>query len=261
MDVSLEFSFVGLKCILLTKRNNVQLLVLCLSECLCWNWISKGFRRSWGPCQNWYLVSTKHSWFQSLEVWFLISTLVIVFCCECGEKLQGKAYEVPSAKGQYLCQAHYEKYASKCEGCNQAIFGQFVKHGGKKFHAQCYNVDVQCARCHRPIFGEALSAIDVCLCCLNRFFHHSNHPLQSSIANVNIYWFLYFLHQKHWHPACFTCAKCNAKLPGEFQAIHGEPYCVPCATTPTLIRTGIFSILLKFIPTQNSWFTLVGAFL
>lgn len=37
---------------------------------------------------------------------------------------------------------------------------EYVNHQGKKFHKQCYNVDVQCGRCNKPVFGEVIQAID-----------------------------------------------------------------------------------------------------
>lgn len=43
---------------------------------------------------------------------------------------------------------------------------QYVNHQGKKFHKECYNVDVKCGRCNKPVFGEVVQAIDKHWCAL-----------------------------------------------------------------------------------------------
>eukprot|EP01096_Ripella_sp_DP13-Kostka_P008210 TRINITY_DN305_c0_g1_i1.p1 TRINITY_DN305_c0_g1~~TRINITY_DN305_c0_g1_i1.p1 ORF type:complete len:346 (+),score=107.71 TRINITY_DN305_c0_g1_i1:82-1119(+) len=126
-----------------------------------------------------------------------------VFCCECGKKMDGRAYEHPQAKGQYLCDQHYERFASKCGGCNQAIFGQYVSESSIRYHPQCYNNDHSCARCNKPVFGEVISALS-----------------------------------KHYHPRCFNCSRCSKVLvSGAFLERNGDPYCAECGNTPTAIRS------------------------
>lgn len=126
-----------------------------------------------------------------------------VFCCECGKKMDGRAYEHPRTKGQYLCDQHYERFASKCGGCNQAIFGQYVAENSVRYHPQCYNNDHSCARCNKPVFGEVISALS-----------------------------------RHYHPRCFTCCRCNKTLvSGSFLERNGDPYCAECGNTPTAVRS------------------------
>lgn len=39
-----------------------------------------------------------------------------------------------------------------------------------------------------------------------------------------------------WHPACFTCCRCNTPLADRFVERNGDPYCTKCGHEPDVIR-------------------------
>jgi len=84
--------------------------------------------------------------------------------------------------------------------------GQYVANEGRKWHPQCFNKDVQCYACHKPIFGEAVSSND-----------------------------------KHWHVPCFKCVRCKKELSNDYLERNGDPYCKVCGNEPTAIRRTVVS--------------------
>jgi len=135
-------------------------------------------------------------------------------CSECGKIFQGRAYPNPSNPKNLLCVEHYEKYASKCVGCQQAIFGQYVKtFEGQKYHPQCYSEDYFCDRCKKPVFGEILHA-----------------------------------ETKYFHPACFTCCKCYSRINDSYTIHKDDIYCEKCAKEISVARStqsGKIEMILK----------------
>jgi hypothetical protein len=128
----------------------------------------------------------------------------IQFCKECGEPCSPGYSPVKDSPDVY-CRTHYEKlFASRCEGCNQPIVGEFVNSSGKKYHMQCAPEGGRCERCRQPIFGA------------------------SKQTSLKIY-----------HPKCFTCSSCNKLLTDTFTDLKGSPFCSNCASEVTLSRSGI----------------------
>jgi len=116
------------------------------------------------------------------------------YCHQCGEATS-PGYSPPNNPGTVYCKTHYEQlFASRCEGCNQPIVGQYLNAQGKKFHVQCAPEAGRCERCHKPIIGESVS-----------------------------------LYEKIYHPKCFTCTKCNVALSSSYEEIGKSPFCMKCA--------------------------------
>eukprot|EP00026_Physarum_polycephalum_P011779 Phypoly_transcript_12023.p1 GENE.Phypoly_transcript_12023~~Phypoly_transcript_12023.p1 ORF type:complete len:345 (+),score=30.09 Phypoly_transcript_12023:61-1095(+) len=128
----------------------------------------------------------------------------VQYCAECGEPCSPGYSPVQDSPTVY-CKIHYEKlFASKCEGCNQPIVGEFMNSNGKKYHVQCAPEGSRCERCRQPIFGSTK-----------------------------------YTSSKAYHPKCFTCSSCNKLLSGEFTDLKGSPFCSNCANEVTLSRSGI----------------------
>jgi hypothetical protein len=137
-------------------------------------------------------------------------------CVECNKTFEGRAYPLPSNPKSLLCVEHYTKYASKCVGCSQAIFGQYAKNSEGKWHPQCVQ-DHFCDRCRKPIFGQVLVA-----------------------------------ESKNFHPTCFTCCLCNQRLTDSYTLHKDDMYCVKCSkelgpvrSTSTSKTSSIETILAK----------------
>jgi len=127
----------------------------------------------------------------------------IQFCAECGEPCS-PAYAVEKDSTTVYCKTHYEQlFASRCEGCNQPIVGQFVNAQGKKYHTQCAPEGGRCERCHKPIFGETVT-----------------------------------LSTKVYHPKCFTCTSCDASLAASYVEVGTSPFCSKCANEVKQSRAG-----------------------
>lgn len=126
------------------------------------------------------------------------------FCAECGNSIE-IGYKNPDNINStaVYCKKHYEElFASKCEGCNQPIMGQFLNVNGKKYHLQCHSQDIACSGCNQRIFGETIQACD-----------------------------------KNWHPKCFKCTLCYAPLNSTFMERKGFPYCQKCANEPSKVSS------------------------
>lgn len=37
---------------------------------------------------------------------------------------------------------------------------QFVQHENKRFHKECFNIDMRCGKCNKPVFGNVIAALN-----------------------------------------------------------------------------------------------------
>eukprot|EP00128_Syssomonas_multiformis_P009746 Colp12_sorted_trinity150504_noHs@4748 len=126
-----------------------------------------------------------------------------VDCKGCNKRLQGNGDIYPGRfDGEPYCLPCYTERDSlgNCKACGNAVLGlgkPYVREGADIWHKECYN-GVSCFACSKPIFGESVEAIS-----------------------------------QQYHPDCFACSGCNAKLSDGFYNKDGKPVCKACSTKVT----------------------------
>lgn len=113
-------------------------------------------------------------------------------CTNCGVKLLGSFFP---RSGENYCVNCVENL-NPCGTCGKVIYSgtKFSIDGeGTNHHPECFVDKKGCAKCHKPVMGIEVKALD-----------------------------------KVFHPDCFRCVECNQLLDGTFVNVNGNTVCVGC---------------------------------
>ncbi|XP_060801291.1 protein espinas isoform X1 [Amyelois transitella] len=146
-------------------------------------------------------------------------------CSECDEFLVELAY--CAIDGRLYCVRHYaEKLKPRCNACDELIFsGEYTKAMNKDWHSGHFC----CWQCDESLTGQRYVLRDehpYCIKCYESVFANGCEECNKTIG-IDSKDLSY--KDKHWHEACFLCAKCRVSLVDkQFGSKLDKIYCGNC---------------------------------
>ncbi|XP_026328778.1 prickle planar cell polarity protein 3 isoform X1 [Hyposmocoma kahamanoa] len=146
-------------------------------------------------------------------------------CAECDELLVELAYCV--FDGRLYCVRHYaERLKPRCQACDELIFsGEYTKAMNKDWHSGHFC----CWQCDESLTGQRYVLRDehpYCIKCYESVFANGCEEC-NKIIGIDSKDLSY--KDKHWHEACFLCAKCRVSLVDkQFGSKLDKIYCGNC---------------------------------
>ncbi|KAL0891850.1 hypothetical protein ABMA27_015109 [Loxostege sticticalis] len=146
-------------------------------------------------------------------------------CADCGELLVELAY--CALDGRLYCVRHYdERLKPRCQACDELIFsGEYTKAMNKDWHSGHFC----CWQCDESLTGQRYVLRDehpYCIKCYESVFANGCEEC-NKIIGIDSKDLSY--KDKHWHEACFLCAKCRVSLVDkQFGSKLDKIYCGNC---------------------------------
>ncbi|XP_032511304.2 prickle planar cell polarity protein 3 isoform X2 [Danaus plexippus] len=146
-------------------------------------------------------------------------------CSECDELLVELAY--CTLDGRLFCVRHYsEQLKPRCHSCDELIFsGEYTKAMNKDWHSGHFC----CWKCDESLTGQRYVLRDeqpYCIKCYEGVFANGCEEC-NKIIGIDSKDLSY--KDKHWHEACFLCAKCRVSLVDkQFGSKLDKIYCGNC---------------------------------
>ncbi|XP_045764707.1 testin isoform X2 [Maniola jurtina] len=146
-------------------------------------------------------------------------------CSECDELLVELAY--CALDGRLYCVRHYgERLKPRCHSCDELIFsGEYTKAMNKDWHSGHFC----CWQCDESLTGQRYVLRDehpYCIKCYESAFANGCEEC-NKIIGIDSKDLSY--KDKHWHEACFLCAKCRVSLVDkQFGSKLDKIYCGNC---------------------------------
>ncbi|XP_037978328.2 prickle planar cell polarity protein 3-A isoform X2 [Plutella xylostella] len=146
-------------------------------------------------------------------------------CSECCELLVELAY--CAFDGRLYCARHYaERLKPRCYACDELIFsGEYTKAMNKDWHSGHFC----CWQCDESLTGQRYVLRDdhpYCIKCYESVFANGCEECSKTIG-IDSKDLSY--KDKHWHEACFLCAKCRVSLVDkQFGSKLDKIYCGNC---------------------------------
>ncbi|XP_050342796.1 protein espinas isoform X2 [Nymphalis io] len=146
-------------------------------------------------------------------------------CSECDELLVELAY--CALDGRLYCVRHYgERLKPRCHACDELIFsGEYTKAMNKDWHSGHFC----CWQCDESLTGQRYVLRDehpYCIKCYESVFANGCEEC-NKIIGIDSKDLSY--KDKHWHEACFLCAKCRVSLVDkQFGSKLDKIYCGNC---------------------------------
>ncbi|XP_041976256.1 prickle planar cell polarity protein 3-A isoform X4 [Aricia agestis] len=146
-------------------------------------------------------------------------------CSECDELLVELAY--CALDGRLYCVRHYgERLKPRCHACDELIFsGEYTKAMNKDWHSGHFC----CWQCDESLTGQRYVLRDehpYCIKCYETVFANGCEECNKTIG-IDSKDLSY--KDKHWHEACFLCAKCRVSLVDkQFGSKLDKIYCGNC---------------------------------
>ncbi|XP_049866358.1 prickle planar cell polarity protein 3 isoform X4 [Pectinophora gossypiella] len=146
-------------------------------------------------------------------------------CSECDELLVELAY--CCLDGRLYCVRHYaERLKPRCHACDELIFsGEYTKAMNKDWHSGHFC----CWQCDESLTGQRYVLRDehpYCIKCYESVFANGCEEC-NKIIGIDSKDLSY--KDKHWHEACFLCAKCRVSLVDkQFGSKLDKIYCGNC---------------------------------
>ncbi|XP_053602197.1 prickle planar cell polarity protein 3-A isoform X2 [Plodia interpunctella] len=146
-------------------------------------------------------------------------------CSDCDELLVELAY--CALDGRLYCVRHYaEKLKPRCNACDELIFsGEYTKAMNKDWHSGHFC----CWQCDESLTGQRYVLRDehpYCIKCYESVFANGCEECNKTIG-IDSKDLSY--KDKHWHEACFLCAKCRVSLVDkQFGSKLDKIYCGNC---------------------------------
>ncbi|XP_013135805.1 PREDICTED: testin-like isoform X1 [Papilio polytes] len=146
-------------------------------------------------------------------------------CSECDELLVELAY--CALDGRLYCVRHYsERLKPRCQACDELIFsGEYTKAMNKDWHSGHFC----CWQCDESLTGQRYVLRDdhpFCIKCYESVFANGCEEC-NKIIGIDSKDLSY--KDKHWHEACFLCAKCRVSLVDkQFGSKLEKIYCGNC---------------------------------
>ncbi|XP_052738681.1 prickle planar cell polarity protein 3-A isoform X2 [Bicyclus anynana] len=146
-------------------------------------------------------------------------------CSECDELLVELSY--CALDGHLYCVRHYgERLKPRCHSCDELIFsGEYTKAMNKDWHSGHFC----CWQCDESLTGQRYVLRDehpFCIKCYESVFANGCEEC-NKIIGIDSKDLSY--KDKHWHEACFLCAKCRVSLVDkQFGSKLDKIYCGNC---------------------------------
>ncbi|XP_072940450.1 protein espinas isoform X3 [Epargyreus clarus] len=146
-------------------------------------------------------------------------------CSECDELLVELAY--CALDGRLYCVRHYaERLKPRCHACDELIFsGEYTKAMNKDWHSGHFC----CWQCDESLTGQRYVLREehpYCIKCYESVFANGCEEC-NKIIGIDSKDLSY--KDKHWHEACFLCAKCRVSLVDkQFGSKLDKIYCGNC---------------------------------
>nr|XP_033802529.1 transforming growth factor beta-1-induced transcript 1 protein isoform X2 [Geotrypetes seraphini] len=145
------------------------------------------------------------------------------FCCvKCGRPFGEEGFHERDGK-QYCRKDFYEIFATRCQGCGQAILENYISALNVLWHPECF----VCRECYTPFVNGSFFEHEGQPYCETHY--HKNRGSLCSGCEKPITGRCITAMGRKFHPEHFVCAFCLKQLnKGTFKEQTEKPYCHPC---------------------------------